>query len=256
MTGSSIPTHPRRGLFAARVERVVVLADGTKPEVRPRLAEVVGFLQGRQLEVHVDEDVRGFCDACEASGPSLSIENPDLVVVLGGDGSVLTAVRAFGSKPVPVLGINYGRVGFLAPVEASRWREGLLDALEGRAIQEMRMRMRVTAPDGQVRLALNDAVLSRSPDAGMVALALLADGDQVGAYRADGLILATPSGSTAYSLAAGGPILAPTMNGVVVTPISAHALAHRPLVLSPDAKLCMEVPVSYTHLTLPTTPYV
>ena len=158
------PSVAPRSPFGVQVERVVVLADGTKPEVRPRLAEVQSFLAERGLAVHVDEDVRGFCDACAGLGPrDMPFADPDLVVVLGGDGSVLTAVRAFGQVPVPVLGINYGRVGFLAPVEAPRWREGLLDALEGRAVQELRMRLDVGLAGQQRHLALNDAVLSRSP---------------------------------------------------------------------------------------------
>ncbi|MFT7677751.1 MAG: NAD+ kinase [Planctomycetota bacterium] len=230
-----------RSRFTAKIARVVVLADGAKPEVRPRLAEVEAFLLERGLEVHLEADVRQFCTASENGGPQLAFGRPDLVVVLGGDGSVLTAVRSFGDDPVPVLGINYGRVGFLAPVEASAWRQGLLDALEGHATQELRMRLDVRTPDGRSFLALNDVVLARSPSTNMISLSLRADGDRVGDYRADGLILATPSGSTAYNLAAGGPILAPTMDGIVATPISAHTLSHRPLVLAPGADLRVEV---------------
>lgn len=239
-------THVESGIrprsrFEGRITRVVVLADGAKPEVRPRLAEVEKFLHERGLEVHLEEDVRRFCVESEREGPQLPFGKPDLVVVLGGDGSVLTAVRSFGADPVPVLGVNYGRVGFLAPVEASAWRQGLLDALEGRATQELRMRLDARTPDGRGFLALNDVVLARSPATNMISLSLWADGDRVGDYRADGLILATPSGSTAYNLAAGGPILAPTMDGIVATPISAHTLSHRPLVLAPEAELRVEV---------------
>lgn len=240
MTHADPSTRPR-SRFTTRITRVVVLADGAKPEVRPRLAEVEAFLRERGLEVHLEPDVRAFCQSTEEAGPRLPFGKPDLVVVLGGDGSVLTAVRSFGDDPVPVLGINYGRVGFLAPVEAAAWRQGLQDALEGRATQELRMRLDVRTPDGRGFLALNDVVLARSPATNMISLSLRADGDRVGDYRADGLILATPSGSTAYNLAAGGPILAPTMDGIVATPISAHTLSHRPLVLAPEAELRVEV---------------
>ena len=240
MTGL-VPSVGSRSRFTARITRVVVLADGAKPEVRPRLVEVEAFLRERGLEVHLEADVRGFCQSFEGASPKLPFGKPDLVVVLGGDGSVLTAVRSFGDDPVPVLGINYGRVGFLAPVEASAWRQGLLDALEGHATQELRMRLDVRTPDGRGFLALNDVVLARSPATNMISVRLRADGDRVGDYRADGLILATPSGSTAYNLAAGGPILAPTMDAIVATPISAHTLSHRPLVLAPGADLQVEV---------------
>ncbi len=164
------------------------------------------------------------------------------MVVLGGDGSVLTAARLFQDRPVPTIGINFGRVGFLASLEVSGWKEGLDDVLSGRALVENRMRLgarviRASGEEGPLTVAMNDVVISRGATPSMAQFDLLSSGRQVTSYRADGLIFATPSGSTAYSLAAGGPILDPALRAIVLTPISAHALSHRPLVLGPRASL-------------------
>jgi len=222
--------------------RVLVLADGSKRPVEAALPQVIAFLEGHGVVVESARDLRGLvrCPVPE-SGPQ-----PDLVVVLGGDGSVLTSVQLFEGRPVPTIGINFGRVGFLASVDARRWREGLLEVLQGKSIVEPRMRLaaRLVPKNGSSELrwvALNDIVLSRGSGPSMIAIRLLDGGARVADYRADGLIFATPSGSTAYSLAAGGPILAPSMAALLVTPISAHALSHRPLVLGAEHVLTAEV---------------
>ncbi|MEM6673667.1 MAG: NAD(+)/NADH kinase [Planctomycetota bacterium] len=217
---------------------VLVLADGDKADVQDALEEVPRFLEEHGAAVEVQPNVREL-----AEGRSFTPErDPDLVVVLGGDGSVLTAARLFHAAPVPTIGVNFGRVGFLASLEGSAWREGLAEVVEGRALVEYRMRLeaRVERADGTElgpEPAMNDVVISRGTTPSMAAFDLVSAGLYVSSYRADGLIFATPSGSTAYSLAAGGPILDPALRAVVVTPISAHALSHRPLVLDPDAAL-------------------
>ncbi len=221
-------------LWSQKVSSVLLLGDGQKSRVGTTLPEVQTWLEARGIRVQVEGDVRQFAQQ-HLEGCPLPDPVPDLIVVLGGDGSVLTAVRSFGEHPVPVLGIHFGRVGFLAPVLGNQWEQGLLDALEGRCLVEERMRMEIELEDGSLFLALNDAVLARPADASMVGLSLFVNDEHATDYHADGLIVSTASGSTAYSLAAGGPILAPDLQGLVVTPISAHALAHRPLVLAPES---------------------
>ena len=224
---------------AGRVRSVLLLADGHKGDVSAAVGEVERHLEGLGATVETHADVRSlhteegrFQPACEH----------DLTVVLGGDGSVLTAARLFEGVPVPTIGINFGRVGFLASLEVSSWREGLDDVFAGRALVEDRMRLgaSVLRSDGEalpVVLAMNDVVISRGGTPSVAEFELLSAGRRVTDYRADGLIFATPSGSTAYSLAAGGPILDPALRAVVLTPISAHALSHRPLVLGAEASL-------------------
>lgn len=228
-SGEDAPQVP--GPFRGTVRRALVLADASRSHAVDAAAAMAASLEGRGTEVTLEPDARARC----ASGPLGP--RPDLVVVLGGDGTVLAAARLLADDPAPVLGINFGRVGFLAPVPAEAAEAGLFDVLEGRALVEPRMRIRATLPDGTSGVALNDVVIARPSAGPLLTLGLEADGERVSDYRADGLILATPSGSTAYSLAAGGPVMAPSLQGIVATPISAHALAHRPLVMHPDALL-------------------
>jgi NAD+ kinase len=228
-------------LVSAR--RVLVLADGTKATVGKLLPEVLTWLEERGMQVDTHRDVRTFSDSHPAEGGGFSGPKPDLAVVLGGDGSVLAAVRIFAEEPVPVVGINLGRVGFLAPVEAAQWRAALEDVLAGEAKLEPRMMLevgvhpRAGGPGPRRAVALNDLVVSRGSAEGLVTVRLSVEQELVGDYRADGLIFATPSGSTAYSLAAGGPIMAPHMQGIVVTPVAAHSLSGRAIVLHPDSLL-------------------
>jgi len=233
--GASVHIEPRRAL--------VLLHPGKRAAVA-LLAELVPWLEERFDHVAIVSDVLSFAERHRASrtGTGAGEVLPDLVVVLGGDGAMLSAVRAFRDAPVPTLGINFGRVGFLASTPQSRWRDVLTGVLEGRGVLEPRMRLSLEIADqGLVGVALNDVVLSRSPEDAMLRLSLDVDGAWVTNYRADGLILATPSGSTAYALSAGGPILAPSMLGVVVAPICSQALANRPLVLHPDSRISVRV---------------
>ncbi len=232
---------------AGSVRRVLILGDSRKPEVGGELPLIEAWLNERVQCVTVVDDARAFSHRRQKN-PEAPIEGgrPDLVVVLGGDGSILSAVRAFAADPIATIGINYGRVGFLAPVESAHWREGLADILEGRGVTEPRMRIeaRIEGRHGarpRPVVALNDMVLSRGAAQGLMTVALYVGDRWVSDYRADGLIVATPSGSTAHSLAAGGPILASSMEGLVVTPICPHALSHRPLVLHPNSKLLIRV---------------
>ncbi|MDP6385937.1 MAG: NAD(+)/NADH kinase [Planctomycetota bacterium] len=234
-------SNATREEFAASLRQVLVLADTQKGEVLAEVGEVHTWLEGHGLSVQLEENVRAFSQEFAGPGKGFSGPRPDLIVVLGGDGSVLSAARVFAEEPVPVVGIKFGQLGFLAHVEARTWREGLGEVLAGRAEWEDRMMLEAQGGEGLSAVALNDLVLSRGDTHGLLTLRLEVGKEVVTDYRADGLIFATPSGSTAYSLAAGGPVLAPSMNGVVVTPIAAHSLSNRPLVLDPllEASVCV-----------------
>lgn len=237
-------TRKRRVPYVPKVERVLILADERKADVTEAVGEIDAWLSDRVAHVEVEGDLIRYCnetrdeDLCDG-------KCPDLVVVLGGDGSILSAVRTFAARAVPVLGVNFGRVGFLATVEVPHWREVLEEVLAGNGVVEPRMRLQVELLFGsgpaRTTVALNDAVVERGATHGLVTVGLEVDGEWVTDYRADGLIVATPSGSTAHSLAAGGPLLAPAMDACIVTPICPHALAHRPIVLDPSSVLLLEV---------------
>ena len=251
----SAPAGAAAAPAAGSVRRVLVVADRSKVGVRETLVELEPWLEGRVDEVRSEGDVRRFCRAREAQGPEAGrADLPDLVVVLGGDGAILGAVRAFAETPVPTLGVNFGRVGFLASTPASQWREVLGGVLAGEGAIEPRMRLAARLERGDAApvrsLCLNDVVASRGPHQGMLTMGLSVGGEWVADYRADGLIVATPSGSTAHSLSAGGPILFPSMLGLVVTPICPQGLSYRPIVLHPDSELELVVKESSGVTTL------
>jgi NAD+ kinase len=213
---------------------------------RPRQAEIasvapklIEWLEARGLAVLYDRET-GSC--VTNAGRERSREElagaVDLLIVLGGDGTLLSAARSLGDHPVPILPVNLGGLGFLTSVTLPDLYPILEEVLAGRSRVSQR-----TLLDTQVlregkavahHLALNDAVLNKGALARIIDLSLHVDGDFVCSYKADGLILSTPTGSTAYSLAAGGPIVYPKVAAFVVTPICPHTLTNRPLVI-PDS---------------------
>ena len=233
---------PRRG----EVRSVLVVADLEKRGVRDLQVELMPWLAERIERVELNGDIKALCEARAGLGEgSAASDTPDLLVVLGGDGAILGAVRAFAESPVPTLGINFGRVGFLASTPASHWQEALTGIIAGQGIVEPRMRLeaRLEARDGgsMRSVALNDVLVTRGTALGMLSLGLAVGDQWVADYRTDGLIVSTPSGSTAHSLSAGGPILFPSMLGLVVTPICPQGLSYRPIVMHPDSGLDMLV---------------
>ena len=159
----------------------------------------------------------------------------DLLIVLGGDGTLLAAARLLGEHTVPILPVNLGGLGFLTSVTLDELYPILQQVIEGKhRISERVLLQAEVIRDGKVvaqQRALNDAVLNKGPLARMVDLNLQIDGSYVCSYKADGLIISTPTGSTAYSMAAGGPIIYPTVEAFVITPICSHTLTNRPLVV-------------------------
>jgi NAD+ kinase len=206
--------------------RLTLLGNGSKPEViaeTRQLKRAVEEFQGIQLvgiDLAPDTDLAGL--------------EADVAVVLGGDGTVLHAARRMGERPTPVLGINLGRLGFLADLTPAGFVERLGDLVARRYSVDCLMTLSCTLirRDGttQVFRGLNDAVLRAGPAFHLIEIGLSIDGEGVMTYRGDGLIVATPVGSTAHSLSAGGPILPPDARMFVFTPICAHTLTQRPLV--------------------------
>lgn len=199
------------------------------------LAELVPWLrQQGHLPVVADEDRIAMEGAVIVPRDQMG-KDLDFAVVLGGDGTMLGASALVADHGVPVLGINLGRLGFLAAFDPDEAKQALADAMAGKLATGLRMRLDVTfvPQDSEpvTRTALNDAVIHQGSMARLVELEAFLDGELVSAYRADGLIVCTPTGSTAYNLAAGGPIIMPGHAAMAITPICAHSLTSRPLVV-------------------------
>ncbi len=183
-----------------------------------------------------------------------AVESLDLLVVLGGDGTLLHGAQRVAERPVPILGINLGTLGFLSTCSPSEARATLAQALAGTLVCERRMRLevRLVRKSGEtlVRYACNDAVVSQGALARLLEFEARLDGALISNYRADGLIVATPTGSTAYSLSAGGPILVPQVEAMVLTPISPHTLTNRPVVVPMASRLQLRLPAAPSNVVL------
>jgi NAD+ kinase len=211
------------------------------------LAEIAAFLKntGRQV-VFEAETVRQLgLKNCVAMTPEQIGKHANAMIVVGGDGTMLGIARQLAPYPVPLIGINQGRLGFMTDIPADRMMSLLADMLAGKVESEQR-----TLLEGELQregktifhgLAFNDVVVSRGSGAGMVELKVEVDGRFVYIQRSDGLIVATPTGSTAYSLSAGGPLLHPNLNGIALVPIAPHALSNRPVVLPDTSEIVIEI---------------
>jgi len=184
----------------------------------------------------------------DAVGTGALLEDPeklDALLTLGGDGTLLRGARIIAPHPVPILGINLGRLGFLTCCPAGQLSTALMRFARGDCVKEQRMALnaRVLDTRGVDRrqwFAMNDVVLHKGGFARMVKIAVSANGEPMATYAADGVVLSTPTGSTAYSLSAGGPVLYPTLETIVVTPVSAHTLAIRPVILPSSAEVTLQ----------------
>ena len=216
--------------------------------------ELVDWLQRRSHPVLLDAATRIATSRLDL--PELEAETScDLVVVLGGDGTLLSVARRHAGGP-PILGVNLGRLGFLTEVARDGLYPALVEILEGDYEVEPRSLFEVVLERSSGRkvsyLALNDAVIAKTALSRIIELNLTVDGRPVSRYRADGLVLSTPTGSTAYNLSAGGPILHPLLPVAVITPICPHTLTLRPLVV-PDTSIIevtLETPSESVYLTV------
>ncbi len=177
----------------------------------------------------------------------------DGLVTLGGDGTLLRGARFLDGRDIPILGVNLGRLGFLTSCQSEDFEAALRNLASGDYVAQPRMALSAKVIDqaGQPRKqwrALNDFVLHKGGFARVVRLNVFVDDESIGTYAADGIVISTPTGSTAYSLSAGGPVVVPTLESIVLTPISPHTLAIRSLVIPADAEVTVEANESPTEL--------
>lgn len=217
---------------------VGIIANTHKPGARIVLDRLTGALAARGIPARLEHEAATLCGLADGlDGPELAAAC-DVIAVLGGDGTTLNAVAKLGATEKPVAGINIGTLGFLTSCTDDEIEQFADAVLCGGYATSRRTLLAATVrrPDGTARefLALNEVVLARGQTGRLVSLSAYVDGDLLNHYRADGLIVATPTGSTAYSLSAGGPLISPAAAAFVITPICPHTLSQRSLIVGDD----------------------
>lgn len=186
------------------------------------------------------------CTLCEKNEEKQIVresipEDLDCAIVIGGDGSFIEAARVLEQRDIPILGINMGTLGYLTEVEITHIDEAVEKIVKGNYLLENRMMLEGTFQNGESNVALNDIVVSRKGALRVIHFRLFVNGELLNSYKADGIILSTPTGSTAYNLSAGGPIVEPTASLIVITPICSHALNTSSIVLSSEDEIMIEI---------------
>ena len=244
------------------IRRVGVLIKPHQPEALKTICLLLEWLTARGIALaatpRVERERVEAATGCvlETMQADELAATADLVVVLGGDGTMIAAARLLDKREVPVIGINYGSLGYLTEASVEQLIPSLESVLEGNYKIDHRVMLTAELKRGDESLlrsrVLNDVVISKSALARIIEIETWLDGQFVNCFRADGLIVSTPTGSTAYSLSAGGPIVYPSMNAVVITPICPHTLSNRPLVVPDEAEieLVMKTPKEEVALTL------
>ncbi|HEX4999213.1 MAG TPA: NAD(+)/NADH kinase [Terriglobia bacterium] len=215
------------------IRNVVIVTKPKQPEVAQVASEVVAWFEARNIGASLDPAFAATADLC---------------VVIGGDGTLLAAARLMGDRQLPIVAINHGGLGFLTEVTLSELYPALEEVLGGRFVTDRRMTMdvRVVRGDSEVGRyrALNDVVIHQGAPARIVEMEARVNGQEVAKFRSDGLIVATPTGSTAHNLSAGGPIVFPSLNAMILTPICSHTLTIRPIVLPAESRIDISVRVA------------
>lgn len=225
----------------APFKTVALIGKYKSPDIKKPLLDLADFLRKRGVGIVLDELTAKHVNASEY--PVLQLEKigkrADLAIVLGGDGTMLNIARAFAPFDVPLVGVNQGRLGFLTDVSIGTVHETLGTILDGHYVTEQRMLLSAVVYSDSDRvfstLAFNDVAVAKGIKGSMIEIEVHIDGQFVYTLRSDGLVICTPTGSTAYALSAGGPILHPGLRLIGLVPICPHTLSNRPIVISGDA---------------------
>lgn len=221
-----------------KIKKIGLLVNRTKPDAIEFARDVVAYLTERGCEVKVEQEIAREIDCAKCSCPEEELGDTELLITLGGDGTILTASHIAAPKGVPVLGVHMGRFGFIAEANPDELLNRLDELMEGDLPVEERMMVQ-----GQViragetvftAIGLNDIVLNKGARARMLRIQTAFGEEPFASYAADGVVVATPTGSSAYALSAGGPLVEPTVKALLVVPICAHTLAARPLLVPAD----------------------
>jgi NAD+ kinase len=238
------------------MKRIGIIAKKNKPEALNIARSLVEWLQPKKIEVYVEEEVGELLfpsGSTRCVGPSFSdsyissVERSDIpnhaemIIVLGGDGTLLSVARQVWNKNIPILGVNLGGLGFLTEITLDE----LYSVLEKVVRDDFEINEREVLNAGVIRrgeriaefIVLNDAVINKGALARIIDLETTINGEYLSTFRSDGLIISTPTGSTAYNLSAGGPIVYPSLHTIIITPICPHTLTIRPIIIPDDVKI-------------------
>lgn len=224
---------------------IALIPNQLKTQSRSLSQGIRQFLQERKVTVVVDDDFAHEFDATPLS--KIDPKTVDFTISLGGDGTILRLVHRHPELNAPILGINLGGLGFMADIPSNDIYTSLQDLLNGNFTLSKRIVMGGQTTNGQTCFAVNELVIHRAQNPCLIDLGITVDGLYLNTFSADGIIISTPSGSTAYSMAAGGPILTPDLEAFVITPICPHTVSNRPIVLMPKK----EIQVQYLSEHLP-----
>ena len=262
--GACVVASPERVWLMEKltVRRIGVLVKPHHPEAVATICRLLEWLTPRGIALVIGPRVeRGEIEretgcTVETMEHEELAASVDLIVVLGGDGTMIATARLLDNRDVPVVGVNYGTLGYLTEVRVEEMTDALDAIVAGNYHLDRRVMLAAELHRGEEKLlrnrVLNDVVISKSALARIIEIETWFDGQLVNCFRADGLIISTPTGSTAYNLSAGGPVVYPSMNAVVITPICPHTLSNRPLVVPDDAEieLILKTPKEEVALTL------
>ncbi len=225
--------------------KAAIISKPQKPEVATLLPELITWLRDHDYDALLDTDSAAYLNQPGIDRTELPAHTPELVIVLGGDGTLLSAARAFAQTTTPILSVNLGSLGFLTEIPLADLYLTLENWCNGVADIDLRIMMHASLMRGGEAVktwnALNDVVVAKGTIARMADYTVLIDDQLVATFRADGVIVSTPTGSTAYNLAANGPIVMPSVNAMVVTPICPHLLTIRPIVMPGESTVAIRV---------------
>ena len=234
--------------MATRFTTAGLMGRTSDPEVSKMVARLTAQLAAAKLTVLVDETLGPVPPARSLPLPELATK-ADLLIVVGGDGTLLKAAHAVAARPIPLLGVNLGRLGFLADLTPEEVQDGIATILKGEFSTEERLMLESHLLKGgsaeDCPPVLNDVVVQKADGGRLIEFEIWVDGQFLCAYRADGIVVATPTGSTAYALSGGGPILHPAMDAVTLVPICPHTLGDRPIVVTGGSTI--EILLTDTH---------
>ncbi len=214
---------------------IAIFPNTGKSQSKKLALGIVDFFNGKKINVLTDDKDAKIIGAKPISKTAKS--KIDFIISMGGDGTIMRLAHRFAKEQIPILGINLGQLGFMADIPLDDIYPSLQDLIDGHYTIEKRVMIEGESLEGEKALAINDFVVHRARNPSLVEIAIHLNGSYLNTFEADGVIIATPTGSTAYSLAAGGPIITPELETFVLTPISPHTISNRPLIVPADVEL-------------------